>query len=411
MFSGVAAATVHHVAPGGLPTNTGTEVSPWDIQSALSGQHAIAPGDTIAIREGVYRHPDRTWHSKGFEINLQGTPDKPIHIRPANDKRVTLDGKVEVKPESAHLWLWNLEITVSETENWNRRTTAGGAEPDPPATLPQGGFNILGGVGCKYINLTIHDMAAGVGFWRGAADSEMHGCLIYNNGSIGPDRYHGPGIYTQNQNGHRWITDNILFGNYSTTLQAYGSKAAYVDGFQIIGNIAFAPVKAGQRAQILIGGDRPSRDITVRENLLYEVPLQIGYTAPHNENAVVHDNRIARAGMSINNFKQVDQQNNLVWNDSNIPADRDAEIFLRPNHYDKKRAHLAVFNWKRQPQIAVDLTPFLKPGDKFRVVNALDYDGPPVASGVYSDKPAILPMPIEPRTDHGAFCAFIVFIR
>src|SRR5690606_37475681 len=138
----------------------------------------------------------------------------------------------------------------------------------------------------------------------------LHGCIIYDNGWIGPDRYHGPGIYTQNQNGHKWITNNILFANYSTTIQAYGSRNAYVDGFRVVGNISFAPLREGSRAKFLIGGGRPSQDIVVSENILYEVPLQIGYNAPHNEDAIVHDNVIVKAGMSINRYRKVDERNN-----------------------------------------------------------------------------------------------------
>lgn len=42
-----------------------------------------------------------------------------------------------------------------------------------------------------------------------AIDSEVPGCLICDNGWIGPDRDHGPGIYDQNQTGTKLVTDNI----------------------------------------------------------------------------------------------------------------------------------------------------------------------------------------------------------
>lgn len=188
-----AANTTHYVAVDGRPDNAGTEESPWDITSALGGRQAIAPGALVYLQGGTYRHPDRRWDSPGLAIALEGEPGRPIHIRPAPEQRVTLDGKVEVKPNARHLWVWDLEITVSESATWNRRVTAGGLAVDGGADLPQGGLNILGGIGSKFIHLVIHDMNNGVGFWRPALDAEMQGCLIYGIGAIGPDRYHGPG--------------------------------------------------------------------------------------------------------------------------------------------------------------------------------------------------------------------------
>ena len=93
---------------------------------------------------------------------------------------------------------------------------------------------------------------------------------------VAPDRYHGPGIYTQNKDGQKWITDCMIFANYSTTIQAYGSKNAWVDHFRIVGNFAFDPIKAGGRQRILVGGGRPSVDILVAENVCSEVPIAIG---------------------------------------------------------------------------------------------------------------------------------------
>ncbi|MFN6300954.1 MAG: hypothetical protein ACK42H_02080, partial [Planctomycetota bacterium] len=197
-----------YVAVDGKADNTGTIDSPWDIESALSGTQSIRPGATVYLSGGTYRHPDRSWNSPGFSIGLAGEPDRPIHIRPKPGHRVILDGKVEVKSSARHLRVWELEITVSETANWDRRVTAGGTQVEGAVELPQGGLNILGGADSKFIHLVIHNMHNGVGFWRPAIDAEIYGCLIYGIGSIGPDRYHGPGIYTQNEAGTKTLSDN-----------------------------------------------------------------------------------------------------------------------------------------------------------------------------------------------------------
>lgn len=406
----VASDQAYYVSTDGKAENSGSSESPWDIASALGGQHSIAPGSTLFLKSGVYRHPDRTWTSPGFAIALEGTAGHPIRIRPVGDGRVTLDGRVEVKPNSRYLRVEDLEITVSETARWNRQVTVGGLKVNGASDLPQGGLNILGGSDSQFVNLVIHDMNSGVGLWRTAQNAEMSGCLIYGIGAIGPDRYHGPGIYTQNESGKKIIRDNVLFGNYSTTIQAYGSSKAPVNGFLIDGNIAFAPIKAGSRQRVLIGGGQPSRDIAVTNNILYETPLQLGFSAPYNEDAVVRNNWIVLAGMSIQKFRKVEQSGNVIISATELDANRPADVFIRPNKYDSRRSHIAVINWSRAPSVKVDLGAALKPGSHYRIVNVLDYYGPAIAEGIYDgQKPLMLTVPNEERTGNGQFCAFVLF--
>ncbi len=400
----------YYVAPNGKADNAGTEASPWDLDSAWTGQQPVKPGSTVWMLPGVYRHPQREWTGGNFRLSLAGEQDAPIHIRPVPGARVTIDGGLIVEANSQHVWMWDLEVTISESAEWDRRVTEAGSHPRPPIAQPQGGVTILGGRKNKFINLVVHhNNSTGISFWRGAVDAEIHGCLIYNNGWIGPDRFHGPGIYTQNQTGNKWITDNILFGNYSTTIQAYGSSRAWVDGFRIIGNISFAPRKEGGRARVLVGGGRPSRDIVVRENILYEVPLQIGYNAPFNEDCIVHDNFVARASISINNFRTVDQQNNTTIGRQDLRPEIPRRVFLRPNKYDRHRANLAIFNGDRAKEVQVDLSPLLRSGDRFRVVNVLDFFGSPVVETTYQGGPVSIPIPVQEATGNGEFCAFVVF--
>lgn len=402
------ARTDFYVAVDGRAENTGTLDSPWDLESALAGAYAIPPGSTLFLKGGTYRHADRRWASPGFAIGLAGAPDRPIHIRPGPGQRVTLDGKVEVKHGARHLRVWELEITVSETPKWDRRVTAGGLEVDGATELPQGGLNILGGEDSKFIHLVIRDMNSGVGFWRTAVNAEIYGCLIYGIGSIGPDRYHGPGIYTQNETGTKILADNILFGNFSTTIQAYGSSRAPVRGFHMEGNIAFAPVKEGDRQRVLIGGGQPSGRIVFANNLLYEVPLQLGYNAPHNEDAVVTDNWVVEASMSIDRFKMVTNTGNKLLPTGSPRPGRPADIILRPSRYVPGRANLAIFNWERRSHVTVDLTTLLQPGQPFAIVSALDFFGEPLVACRFDGGPVSVPMPMESRTGNGEFCALVV---
>ncbi|MCR4412061.1 MAG: hypothetical protein NUV77_06495, partial [Thermoguttaceae bacterium] len=209
-----ATAASWYVAPGGKPDGAGTKESPWDPASALGGKQRIAPGDTIWIAAGTYKHPNRKLGSPGYEVRLAGQEGKPIHVRGAPGQRVTIDGGLSVVAPSTHVWIRDLEILVSENFTMPRTVKEPGSHPADYGR-PWGGLNVHAGAGSKYINLVIHDNAQGVSFWSGATDSELHGCILYDNGWKAPDRGHGHAIYTQNQSGVKTISDCIMTGGYS----------------------------------------------------------------------------------------------------------------------------------------------------------------------------------------------------
>ena len=181
--------------------------------------------------------------------------------------------------------------------------------PDPSygnVNRPWGGLNVNTGTGCKFINLVIHDNSQGVSWWTPSKDSELYGCLIYDNGWAGTDRGHGHAIYTQNADGTKTIADCIMTGGHGYTLHAYGSSRADVDNYLVAGNIAYAA------NTFLIGGGKPSHHIRVHDNILHGVRMQLGYWAPRNEDCEVRDNVVVDAGLRINRFEQVAREGNLV---------------------------------------------------------------------------------------------------
>ena len=384
-----------YVGPSGTPDAQGTQQSPWDLASAVEGKHKIEPGDTLWILGGTYKHPDRKLGSPGYVVRLAGQEGNPVHVRAAPHQRVTLDGGLTVQQPADWLWVWDLELLVSENFTMPRRVEEPGSHPES-YNRPWGGLNIYAGKGCKYIDLVIHDNAQGVSFWSGATDSELYGCLIYDNGWDAPDRGHGHAVYTQNQNGVKVISDCIMTGGHSYTMHAYGSSRAYVDNYLVEGNVAY------QAGTFLIGGGRPSRNIRVLGNFLYGVTMQIGYTARENEDCEVRDNVIVGGGLSINNYKKVVNEGNLVLaKDAPRPVPPEVRVELRPNRYDPERANLVIFNWTKKPAVEVPLDGFLKPGDRYRLMNPRDFFGPPVAAGAF-DGPAVR-VPVQ-----GEFAAMVL---
>jgi hypothetical protein len=389
-----AVAAEWYAGPRPGPGGYGTRTDPWDLESTLAGRRLVAPGDTLWVLPGTYRYIDRTVGAVGFPVELAGRKDRPIVVRALPGARATIDGGLNIRGPASWLTIADLEIVVSENFSMPRRVDEPGSHPISYAR-PWGGLNAYVGQGCKYVNLVIHDNAQGVSFWHGATDSELYGCLIYDNGWDAPDRGHGHAIYTQNEKGLKTIVDCIITGGHSFSLHAYGSAHAYVDHYLVQGNIIY---RAGQ---FLIGGGRPSRDIRVLDNLLYDSNMRLGYSAPQNEDCELRGNVLVNSPLRIENFRRFVNQDNLVLDAQASRPDEPARVILRPNRYDPLRANLAIFNWTKQCTAEVHLEPFLKPGQTFRLLDPRNFYGRPVFQSVYDGTPIRVPV-------QGEFAAFVL---
>ncbi len=347
------------VATNGLASGNGSAERPWDIQSALSGRQTVRPGDTIWISGGAYRFPNRSSGSMGFEVSLAGETGKPIIVRADRDARVTIDGGMAIREPSSHLWVRDLEILVSENLSQTRRFEEPGSHPKS-YNRPWGGLNIYSGHGCKFINLIIHDNAQGVSWWRGSTESELYGCIIYDNGWEAPDRGHGHAVYTQNDEGLKTVADCIMAGGYGHTMHAYGSSRADVNNYLMTGNICY------DGGRFLIGGGKPSHSIRVLTNFLHGVSMQLGYSAPYNVDCEVRENIIADGELVISKFRQTITNGNVVLK-ANAPRPGGADVTLRPNRYDASRGHVVVYNWEKLPEVTVSVEGFLEPGQEYEL--------------------------------------------
>lgn len=286
LAAAISHASTFYVAVNGSPTNTGSINSPWDLFTALSHPQSVQAGDTILLRDGVYKgkyvsalngsaalpitlmsHPGEWAAIDGLQDNFLLGPisasDNQLTVTDAS--LITLSSNV-IKIDDEDIYMsakngntltvvrgWggttpanhnagarvyhranvftvngsytnymNFEIMNSDTA---RITTTAGSSP--PNITRGDGLSIFG-PNTKFINLVIHDNANGIGYWTAAANSEVIGCIVYHNGWQGPDRGHGHGLYIQNENGYKLVKNVISFNNHSTGMKGFG-QAGYAN--------------------------------------------------------------------------------------------------------------------------------------------------------------------------------------
>jgi hypothetical protein len=301
------AARKFYVAPDGRPDGKGTIERPWDLQTALSQPKKIRPGSVILLRAGTY--------TGKFNSTLNGEDGAPITIRSYPGEWAVIDGN-STNPSLATNTLkingnyttWrDFEVMNSETATRRRRDVIN--PPDPSTPLRGDGMEV-NGHNTTLINLVVHDNDNGIGFWQPATNSEINGCVLFNNGWYSPDRGHGHGIYIQNQTGIKKITDVVSVNNFGHGMKAYAEQG-YAVGIQFTGVMAFnneAPATRGgpgRLGDIFVGTiDHPADQITITNCYLYTpahtegAGLSLGYQSP-NGSAIVTNNYIAEGCSGI----------------------------------------------------------------------------------------------------------------
>ena len=393
-------AAEYHVAINGTPDALGTAESPLSLTRAISSSSPGKAGDTIWLHGGVY--------SGAFIASLKGEPGKPIIVRQYPGERATIDSTatntVALTINGEWAWYWGFEVMNSSTN----RVIARGA-----------GVNVFA-ANAKCINLVVHDNGVGIGFWSPATNSEIYGCIIYNNGWQGADkdRGHGHAIYAQNEVGTKQIRDNILFNQFGYGVHIYTEKGA-IQGFDLEGNVSFnngVITRDGNHYDnYLVGGYQPADRITLRENYGYHTPhkagrnLELGFHATNNA-VIVESNFFAGGSVTIKWWTNIAVAGNTfatsrfdlrpipggdlwAWRDDFTNQNPvGVQCIVRRNLYETNRANIIVFNWDLREQVQVDLSGFLQKGALFEVRNAEDFVGPPVLKGKYANHPIALPM-------------------
>ena len=440
-----------HVTPEGKPDAAGTKEAPLDLVTTLTKPGAAKAGDTVWVHAGTYKIG-----TVKQDAGVCGTKDQPLVFRAALGERATIEGGIEIFGD--YTSMWGLEITGSagsaiETRKGDGLRFINLVLHDNGTPLKEGEKK--------------HPTGMGIGAWDVGNDHEMYGNIIYRNGCNSLDH----GIYSQNTAKHtaKKYLDNIMFENAGSNIQIYGQNPI-LSGFDVEGNICYAAslhpkfTIQGQMS-IIVGGTNPISNVVLKNNCTYHPKpdskrgMDVGYTAKGNRNIVVEDNYFT-GGLNAMEIKgavgDLTVRNNTFWapagmvkitwgenpdkakvqwdgntylangkfdleawrketgfdKESKLVEGKDGRptglfVFKRVNKYEPERVHFAVYNWDQKPEVEIDVAGLAAPGSKYRIVNALDWFGEPVAKGEVAGKTIALPM--KGHTYEPEFGAYVLF--
>ena len=431
-------AAEHYVSPTGA--GDGSRAQPWNLATAFNHPPSLQPGDTIWLRGGTYGNGRSTI----FKCNLQGTQQKPIIVRQYPGERAIINGGIENGARCTWVWWWGFEITNTS--------------PDRKVQESQrpGGIN-LRTRGHKLINLVIHNTGhPAIGFWNDIGDGgEIYGTIIFGTGlyDLSDRRFpegwtRGNGIYAQNQDGTRLISDVISFRNFTDGMKVY-TEGGYANGYTLEGNVSFDNADFNIFATAM---KFPMERLRVVNNFTWREPeddrhsIQIGYY-PKQRDATILDNYFAggagevlaiknmstlnvkgntiigvgpltnwvagdpgsmvwdnnvyrtsstnayKIGEAVKTFSEWQQMTGFDSNSKQIGLPTENYVAVRPNKYEPGRANIIVYNWEDQPSVSVDLRPSrLQMGGSFEIRDAQNFFGPPVLTGTWNGTPIEIPM-------------------
>ncbi|MCX8024328.1 MAG: right-handed parallel beta-helix repeat-containing protein [Thermanaerothrix sp.] len=418
-------------APNGTTSGDGSMDRPFNLAYAIEDKAKTGffqPGDVIWVRGGTYGGGGLTY----FNSHLQGTVDRPIVVRAYPGEHPIINGSIKIyKP---NVIFWGLAVINTDP---NRTSQFSGSFPDD--IYREDAFSVYA-TNVKIINNIMHDAAEGVYADDRAPDVVIYGNLIYNNGWKGPDRGHGHGIYAQNQQGSKWIEDNIIFNNFSGySLHVYRENEFPLVNFNFDGNVTF-------NGTFLVGGRQPTRNVILTNQFTYNETVALGFSEEtQNQNVRVQNGYLYNRGdyaLEVKAWQGVTLDHNFLggqnapvvnlfrssgaWNynqyvfasngtpflidgrgrtwdqwRSQTGFDSDSsfitalpsatQVFIRSNRYEAKRGHVIVYNWAKQGQVLVDLKVLgYQPGDRYEIHNAQNFEEK--ISGIYQGEAVTLPL-------------------
>jgi hypothetical protein len=295
-----------YVSKNGLPANSGTISSPWDLGTAFTNA-PVAGGDTVWILPGTYSNTI----GAVYTITLSGSSSNaPLTYRNYTNGLAKLVGP-SWSPDNfvsvwnhelailncSNVWVWGLDVSYAMTNRMN-----GATGDNNPNWMAGDGIYPLNAVNCKLINCVVHDCNDGIDGWASDPWLEISGCISFNNGGQMADRGHGHNFYIQNDTGlsdtsRKLLRANIGFNCFDANAHSY-TQSGCVNNIDYIGNILFNAgilctnytpatmdnlIMGGYLGHTVSGGN-------VSSNLFYNGASEFGYAGATNNSLTFNGN-------------------------------------------------------------------------------------------------------------------------
>ena len=387
------------------------------MQTALtSGLSPAQPGDTIWLEEGEYKG--------SFTSSINGASGFPISIRPLPGKRAVLNSynsginDAALRVNGQWTDFYGIEATSTDT---NR----GSINEVSPKVSAKTGIAVFGANSNIYNCLAYDNIGGGIDFWKSAKNATLHGNIIYNNGYSAKGRGHGHGVYTQNTDGYKKLTNNIVFFGYQTGLHPYSIGSAPINNFTIENNVWFLagaadPRDAQQKTNLIIFTKAGVQNLLIKNNK--------GYTQVNRGSSIasadiagsarLEDNYLVERLEVFPIWNQFDLSNNTIYgniddnasdiNDlggntfSSTQPSSGKKVFVDANGIDPRRARVTIYNYDNVDSVNVDLSSVLKIGEAYRIHSVFGLFKDPVLNGVYNGGNISIPMgTVEPPQPNG----------
>lgn len=418
----------HFASPRGSAAGTGGTDQPWDLATALAGAGGrIHPGDTVWLRGGTYRG--------SFRTQLQGAPGRWIVFRQAAGERATIDGTL--RAEGAYLAFWGFEVMQSAPSTYGIQ-----------ANTDHGLFiNLIvhdaGTQGVSFWTPAVDAELYGcIVYNNGSHENLDHGTYVHNeegtkliaDNVFFNNMARGIQIYASPRNPvirNIRVEGNVSFdnGSISNTVAARANlifnAPVPTEGMVGIGNVLYFAGADGINLRAGRYAPQNNRSIVLQDNYIVGGKVGLEMNEPWSQatvtgNVIVGSRDLVSLGgeglatryqwsgntwassgrarswryeTSAYAWSDWKERTGLGRSDSVSPAPPTVtRVFVRPNRYEPGRAHIAVFNWGRESEVAVDLSGVLQPGDRYQIRNVQDLFGIPVVHGTYQGAPVHLPM-------------------
>ena len=418
----------YFVSPAGAAAGTGAADQPWDLATALSvAGGRIHPGDTVWLRGGTYRGTFRT--------ALQGAPGRWIVFRQAAGERATIDGTL--RAEGAYLAFWGFEVMQSVPTTYGIQ-----------ANTDHGLFiNLVvhdaGTQGISFWTPAVDAELYGcIVYNNGTHENLDHGTYVHNetgtkliaDNVFFNNMARGIQIYASPRNPvirNIRVEGNVSFDN-GTISTAVAARANLIfnapvptEGMVGIGNMLY--FAGGDGINLRAGRYAPQNNhsLALQDNYIAGGKIGLEMSEPWSQATVTGNvivgsrdlvslggeglagryrwsgNIWARRGnarswryeRSAYGWADWRERTGLGTTDSVLPSlPATTKVFVRPNRYEPGRAHVVVYNWGRESDVAVDLSGVLRAGDRYEVRNVQALFGAPVVSGEYQGAPIRIPM-------------------